>query len=303
MLAGKPILVVLQNTRPDSAVLARARQLAAATGARLELLLVDYNKTLVRARFLDREQLERGIEGYLHQHRRRLDTLVAELEKKKIRASARAVWSKEPGKCALETARSLDAGLLMKEIEQVGSVQRLFFTPDDWRLLRDAHLPVWLVPDGRRKPMPASVFAAVDPLHSHGKPLALDETIMRTGGGFADLLKSDFHALHVFPQQLLVADITADGGYIAADVLERVREEHRQGFAEFCEQWQVPPERRHFLEGEPGEAIAAQARHIGAGLLVLGASYERRGLRAVLGTTAERVLARAPCDVLVLHAE
>jgi nucleotide-binding universal stress UspA family protein len=56
------------------------------------------------------------------------------------------------------------------------------------------------------------------------------------------------------------------------------------------------------LEGPPFRAIAGFAAEIGAGCLVLG-SYGKSGLRRLmLGSVAERVLALAPCPVLIVKA-
>ncbi len=56
------------------------------------------------------------------------------------------------------------------------------------------------------------------------------------------------------------------------------------------------------LEGAPYRAIAGFAAEIGAGCLVLG-SYGKSGLRRLmLGSVAERVLALAPCPVLIVKA-
>ena len=56
------------------------------------------------------------------------------------------------------------------------------------------------------------------------------------------------------------------------------------------------------LEGSPYRAIAGHAAAVEAGCLTLG-SYGRSGLRRLmLGSVAERVLALAPCPVLVVKA-
>jgi len=55
------------------------------------------------------------------------------------------------------------------------------------------------------------------------------------------------------------------------------------------------------LEGDPAEALIETAREAGAGLIVVGArggSYLERMLR---GSVAEKLVARAPCDVLVVR--
>ena len=49
------------------------------------------------------------------------------------------------------------------------------------------------------------------------------------------------------------------------------------------------------------QMVAATVRKTGAGLVVVG-SAARRGLGAtLLGNSAEKILERAPCDVLIVH--
>jgi nucleotide-binding universal stress UspA family protein len=55
------------------------------------------------------------------------------------------------------------------------------------------------------------------------------------------------------------------------------------------------------VEGFPPEEILEQARHVGADLIAMG-THGRSGLdRLVLGSTAERVLANAPCPILTVR--
>lgn len=53
--------------------------------------------------------------------------------------------------------------------------------------------------------------------------------------------------------------------------------------------------------GDVAKSIAQVASEAGAGLIVLG-TQRKRPLATVLGTTAERVVARAPCPVLVVRS-
>jgi nucleotide-binding universal stress UspA family protein len=51
--------------------------------------------------------------------------------------------------------------------------------------------------------------------------------------------------------------------------------------------------------GVPARDIVAQAREIGAGLVLMGAVSRRRLDRWFVGSTAEAVLDRLPCNVWV----
>jgi nucleotide-binding universal stress UspA family protein len=65
----------------------------------------------------------------------------------------------------------------------------------------------------------------------------------------------------------------------------------------------VPASRYHLREGRPGYEIAAVARRIGAGLIVM-ATHGRTGwTRVRLGSVTEQTLRRARCPVLSLGPE
>src|SRR5690606_41962165 len=62
----------------------------------------------------------------------------------------------------------------------------------------------------------------------------------------------------------------------------------------------VPEKQTHLMAGEPAQVLPAMARKLRADVMVMGA-VSRRGLeRLFIGSTAERILDRLPCDVLVV---
>jgi universal stress protein E len=61
----------------------------------------------------------------------------------------------------------------------------------------------------------------------------------------------------------------------------------------------LPADHVHFRVGVPARDIVAQAREIGAGLVLMGAVSRRRLDRWFVGSTAEAVLDRLPCSVWV----
>jgi nucleotide-binding universal stress UspA family protein len=62
----------------------------------------------------------------------------------------------------------------------------------------------------------------------------------------------------------------------------------------------IPRGRRHLCAAVPAEAIAGVARQTGSALVVMGA-LSRSGLKGLfIGNTAERVLDRLTCDVLII---
>jgi len=87
-------------------------------------------------------------------------------------------------------------------------------------------------------------------------------------------------------------------------ITEDVEKEHRDAFEKFRARHKIPPERAHLERGAAHERLPAVTESEAAGMLVMGA-VSRRGLDKVfIGSTAERVLERLPCDVLIVkHGE
>ncbi len=57
------------------------------------------------------------------------------------------------------------------------------------------------------------------------------------------------------------------------------------------------------IDGEPSEALVATAGEQNADLIVMGALHDRSLADRLLGSTAEEVLKRARCDVLIVRPE
>jgi nucleotide-binding universal stress UspA family protein len=61
-----------------------------------------------------------------------------------------------------------------------------------------------------------------------------------------------------------------------------------------------PEVQLHVTLGEPGEAILAEARRLGAGLIVMGTRGRKGWQHMMLGSVAERIVRTAPVPVLTL---
>jgi nucleotide-binding universal stress UspA family protein len=57
----------------------------------------------------------------------------------------------------------------------------------------------------------------------------------------------------------------------------------------------------HVRRGDPGLVLPDVAEEEGARLIVVGAGERRDAVRRVLGSTADAVARRAPCDVLIVR--
>jgi universal stress protein E len=168
-----------------------------------------------------------------------------------------------------------------------------------WELIRHSAVPVLVVRSRRpyRRPV---VLAAVDPLHANAKPSGLDREILVAAATLKDALRGTLHAVHGFG---LPAVAFADGfmsPQLAVQVMNQAELTSRKAFDRLLRRSDLPPGRRHLVRRDAMAAIPQVARSIRADIVVMGA-LSRSGLRSLLiGNTAERLLDRLPCDVLVV---
>jgi universal stress protein E len=117
-------------------------------------------------------------------------------------------------------------------------------------------------------------------------------------GGSVTLL----HAWEVFAEGMLRGAASADG---YADYLAAARQRAADDFARFTQslEGRLPGVSAELRRGEPEDVIPEFVVAEGIDLVVMG-SVARRGIPGFLiGNTAERVLPRLPCSVLVVKLE
>ena len=114
------------------------------------------------------------------------------------------------------------------------------------------------------------------------------------------------HAVHAFfPAALLAATATLAGmplasGLTSAEIVEAERKRIAGQLAGIVDAYQLPAQRVHLEQGAAAEVLPRLADQLNAALVVMGAVSRSRLQEVFLGSTAERVLDRIGCDVLVV---
>lgn len=81
------------------------------------------------------------------------------------------------------------------------------------------------------------------------------------------------------------------------DLEAQLGEELKQKLLALGENFNVPPDHLHILNGSPAHEIHRFAKENGVQLIVIG-THGQKGLQLLLGSTANAVLHGAGCDVL-----
>lgn len=230
----------------------------------------------------------------------RLERVAGRLRRTGIRVRVSAEWDFPPYEAIVREACRLRADLIVAEQHPGRHFAAGLLHLNDWELLRSSPMPVLVVKSARTLHRPA-VLAAVDPDHSYAKPPRLDRQILQTAAAITRAVGGKLHAgyayvplpLTAFSEGALsdeeVLRLEARNARVAAARLERLV----RGVA-------IPRSRRHVVGRHPVDAIAQLAKQTHSAIVVMGA-IARSGIKGLLiGNTAEKLLDRLSCDILIV---
>jgi len=289
----KAILVVVDlASGAHQPALERAAWLAKQAGARLELFACDYDPDLDSGPVIAIWKADPGPrERVLLRRRSQLEELAAPLRKQGLEVTVDVVWDHPFERAIVKQAAAHDYWLVAKDTHHHNVIQRTLLTNVDWHLVRECPSPLLLVKDRKLAAEP-TVLAAVDPTNRHDKPAALDDRIFTFAAELARALRGHLHVTHSYS--------TPMGAEIPPELRKVIADEHRAAMGIFLDTHAVLGGRSHLYQGLAHDCLQKAAVEHAADFVVMGA-IARRGLkRLFIGSTAERVLDRLPCDLVII---
>jgi universal stress protein E len=302
MSEPKHILAVVDPTAASQPAIERAALLAKRLRARLELFICDYDPVLVSSA-LDVKPLAKARASLLEKHVRRLRDRAKALAAVDLEIDVDARWDSPLADSIVRKAIESRADIVVKDTHYHPVLKRSVFSNTDWNLIRDCPALLWLVKPHAIAQKPCFV-AAVDPLHERAKPAALDERIIATAKQLCNPLNGELHVFHAFDvTPMLAASMDGMSMPLALPVREltdSMRGQHTGAVHELTDAHGVRRDHVHIREGGTREAVLALTEELRADVVVMGA-VSRRGLkRLFLGNTAEDVLDKLPCDLVIV---
>jgi universal stress protein E len=283
------ILVVIDPTATHHPALMRARHLALAFGARVELFVCHVPHPASELR-VDAMQLE---------------TFANSLSEPGIETSTEVASDASIHTGILRKVLKSQPSLVVKDTHPHSLLRRSVLANTDWQLIRLCPAPLLFVRPGDWHQRPR-IAAAVDIALPGEKPATLDQFLLSAAESLTLATHGLLHAAHAYlPVSGIAATATALAVPMAAGVdLARINadaeELAREQLDELLSTHDVARNRRHLLAGRPSEALVKFVRRSAIDLLVMGA-YARGWMYNVLvGSTTERILDLLPCDVLVM---
>ena len=285
---ARRILVIIDPTADEQPALARAARLAKAFGASLELFICDYDQSLASLPYFEPKVMEQARQSVLDRHLQTLEGLRAPLVNEGLEVDIDARWGQPLHRGILDKAVETKPMLLVKDTHDHPVLRRTLLSNTDWNLIRSCPAPLLLVKPRDIGGSP-TVLAAVDPLHERDKPADLDHAILAFAGELARATSGRLHVLHAF-----------DSALTPPELVPELEKRHRDALDKLLADSGVSDADVHFEQSAPHRALANVAEQAGIDFVVMGA-ISRSGLeRIFVGSTAERVLDRLPCDLVVV---
>jgi len=299
------ILAVLDPTTEAQPALARAATLARRCGASLELFICDFDPSLSGQPFFDTDKLRHLREEFVSERLEYLEHTADELRAENLAVETHVHWDNPTYRGIVRRVEESSPDLVVKDTHYHSALRRTLFTNTDWNLIRTCPVPLLLAKPGDWPDTPR-VLAALDPGHLGDKPATLDHDILDWSELLAARMGGELHAVHAFFPAALLAAATAIGsmplvsGVTTTDIIEGERKRVAGVLAEIVAAHAVAPVRVHLEQGAASDVLPRVADSLGAAVLVMGAISRSRLQEVFLGSTAERVLDRLGCDVLVV---
>jgi universal stress protein E len=304
-MSWKRILFAVQAPgQVDEAVLGRLAALAGAPGRELILFHALHDPAIDQRRHFGSRGRAADIELLVGLWRERLELTAQSLRRRGVRVLVSVRWDRPPHEAVVRQARRHRADLVVAQSTRRGRADRWLFTHTDFRLIEQCPLPLLLLRPGPPWRQPR-ILAAVDPSHAHAKPAQLDAAIVDGAAQLAQLLDGRVQVVHVTPPPRPVAPQGA-GHPLPSDAALAAEEDWlaalRAPVVALARGAALPGSVARVEPGFVEDVLPRLVADEGHNVIAMGAVSRSVLARAFIGHTAERLLDRLACDVLVLKA-
>jgi universal stress protein E len=287
----KKVLVVIDTDHEEQLALERVVQLAKLSDFDIRLISCDYSRYLVEGYYFDGIQIPELRRGYLDERQEALDALAGPLIDKGLSVQTEAMWGHPPFEAIVADVLSWQPDLVIHSARRHSKISRIFLSNEDWQLVRTCPAALLLVKERPWSDEPI-IIAAVDPKHSHGKPLGLDHKILTVANELRNSMDGQVYIMHSY------SEIPLSGTYP-----EQASEEHKAAMDELVSDFEIPDERVRIIDESVEFALPELEMELQADLVVMGAVSRSRIKDVFIGNTAEKVLDYIESDVLIVKPD
>lgn len=288
-MAKQKVLVILDRRNRPQTALKRALRMQKDAENGIQLKLVSFlHNALVETEAAFNAKERRAVKKLLlDQH----DAWLEELSRDHPDLpSITTVWAHDIAGWVQKNARRVD--LVIKS----SSGSKRSRSATDWALLNTCPTNLLLV-GHRRVRQPKKVLAALDMDHKDKLHKALNQEVLATASELAQLSGAELHAACVVEVAPALVDLD-----VIDEKKAKTKVQKRTKSALDMLLRRYPKVKRHFPVGRIGQALADCAKDVGADVVVVGMRAHNIKSSLGLGSSAQRIVRKAPCDVLAVRS-
>jgi universal stress protein E len=303
--AASPVLVVTDPADAEGLAVVRGRRVAAALGRPLHLFASEFDQAMEGSHFRVTERLEAARQARVGARRQQLEALAGPLREAGLAVTVDAVYENPAHEAIARAALRHDAAFVVMRTHHHAWLERATLSAADWQLIRICPAPLLLVKDGEWAERPR-LLAAVDPSHRDDRHARLDHAILDLATELEAALGGEAWVAHCILSMAALESTAALSmmpealGSSPEDYAGDLLHQMRGAVLRLLEGRPIPPSRLRLAEGRPEKELPRLVRDLEADLLVAGGISRSRLEQVFIGGTAERMLERVPCDLLVV---
>ncbi len=281
------ILIVVDQDQDNLLALNRASYLAEVTDAHFEFLLCTNRPELHGHGVLTEEEVEAKL--FLAE-KEKLDELTKPLTNYGYDIESKVIFHKPVLGGLVDRIVEYQADLVIKTSDYRPSINRSLFTYLDWQMIRQCPKPLLLTKHCIWPEQPR-IAVAVDPMHENDKPANLDQKLIEEGKKWQQMTNGSLELVHA-----------CDSGTVSTAVAtqEETEERHEAALYKLADQYQIPHNNVHQLIGSMAFELTNYVIDNNIVLLVMGALSRSLLDRWILGNSAEKLLDKLSCDLLIV---
>jgi universal stress protein E len=301
MKTRQSVMVALGDlSSSHTALLRKAARIAKSRRAELRLVHViplPYGPVMAAA-----ADIKRAARAQIDDCTQRLRKLSDIAELRGLRRQITVTWDYPVADALVRQVLRHRPQLLLVQSHRHSRLARVWLDNTDWELIRKCPIPVWFSKTSGRLAH-GRVFAAIDPLHAHAKPAAVDKSILHHAVAAAAGRAGRVTVAHIYSVPATATTNPAVEPYWlppSAEEQRVMKANARRAVAREIKPHGIEMDDCLVVQGDASDAIPRLVKKSGARLLVMGA-VSRSGIRGLfIGHTAERVIDSVDCDVLVV---
>lgn len=295
MLNINRILVVLDKGSSELQALKKGIWLARSVNAELTLMTNTWDSFSAENTSLDLDTRNQLREGLISQAEQWLNSFIHDEKDIKINVDVR--WQKHLYEAVISATEESNYDLVLKRPNKHSLLDRIF-TPVDWNLLRHCPAPIMLIKSS--EPWKHNrILASIDATSTDEGHQLINDNILSYAEQLTDHFDTDLHLVNAYPLVnvafAMVPEVTAPD-----DLHKYVQDQHEEACGKWADKYNISREKVHVKEGAPEIVVSELAQSLETDVVMIG-SAGRTGLSGVLiGNTAELLLDKLECDILVI---